>query len=100
MEAANGSHQGAYLRELDQQAVAEDLAVGWGFLKRCHLHCDFTYQDDWDLDRMYRLAAWKFKRGDISGPFADQRELTDSLKTVMEDAPTKCPRCEKWRDED
>jgi hypothetical protein len=23
-------------------------------LKRCYLHSDFTYQVDWDLNRMYR----------------------------------------------
>jgi hypothetical protein len=95
-----GITKDAYLRELDQQSVAEDLAVEWGILKRCYLHSDFTYQDDWDLDRMYRIAAWKFKRGEISGPFIDQRELTDSLKSVVENAPTECPRCEKMRDED
>jgi len=95
-----GITKDAYLRGLDQQAVAEELAVEWGILRRCHLHCDFTYQVDWDLERMYRTAAWKFKQGDISGPFIDQRELTAGLKAVVEDAPTKCPHCEKMRDED
>jgi hypothetical protein len=95
-----GITKDAYLRELDQQAIAEELAVEWGRLKRCRWHPDFTYQDDWDMERMYRAAAWKFKQGEISGPFIDQRELTDSLKTVVEDAPTRCPRCEKMRDED
>jgi hypothetical protein len=95
-----GITKDAYLRELDQQSNAEELAVEWGFLKRCFFHCDFTYQVDWDLERMYRTAARKFKQGEISGPFIDQRELTDSLKAVVEDAPTKCLRCEKMRDED
>jgi hypothetical protein len=95
-----GVTKDAYLRELDQMAVAEELAVEWKFLKRCGIHCDFTYQDDWDVDRMYRLAAWKFKRGEVPGPFADQRELTDSLKATMENAPMECPRCEKLRAED
>jgi len=49
---------------------------------------------------MYRTAAWKFKQGEIPGLFTDQRELTDSLKAAVEDAPMKCPRCEKLRDED
>ena len=48
--------------------------------KRCRWRCDFTYQDDWDLERMYRIAAWRFKRGQVPGPFADQQELTDILK--------------------
>ena len=95
-----GITKDAYLREQDQQAEAEELAVEWGILKWCYLHSDFTYQVDWDLDRMYRTAAWKFKRGEISGQFADQRELTDALKAVVEDAPMRCPRCEKMRDED
>jgi hypothetical protein len=95
-----GITKDAYLRELDQQAMAEELAVEWGMLKRCRWHSDFTYQEDWDLERMYRMAAWKFKHGQISGPFSDQKELTDSLKTVVENAPTECPRCEKMRNED
>lgn len=95
-----GITKDAYLTRLDQQAMAGDLAVEWGILKRCDLHCDFTYQVDWDLERMYRTAAWKFKHGEVSGPFLDQRDLTDALKTVVEDAPTECPRCENWRDED
>ena len=95
-----GITKDAYLRELDQQAVAEELAVEWEILKRCRWHCDFTYQDDWDLERMYRIAAWRFKRGEIPGPFADQRELTDTLKAIVENAPTECPRCEKMRNED
>ena len=95
-----GITKSAYLRELDQQSVAEEPAVEWGILRRCYLHCDFTYQVDWDLRRMYRMAAWKFKQGEISGPFTDQGELTDALKAVVEDAPTTCPRCEKMRDED
>ena len=52
------------------------------------------------MDRIYRIAAYKFKRSEISGPFIDQRELTDSLKSIVENAPTGCPRCEKMRDED
>jgi hypothetical protein len=95
-----GITKDSFLREQDQQSMAEELAVEWGFLKRCYLHCDFTYQVDWDLERMYRTAAWKFKQGEISGPFTDQRELTDSLKAVVEDAPVRCPRCDAMRDED
>jgi len=95
-----GITKDAYLRAQDQQAEAEELAVERGILKKCYLHSDFTYQVDDDLERMYRTAAWKFKRGEISGQFANQLELTDALKAAVENAPTKCPRCEKMRDED
>ncbi len=47
---------------------------------------------------MYRKAAAKFKAGEISG-FADQRELTDTLKSVVEDAPVRCSRCEALRED-
>lgn len=94
-----GITKDAYLRELDLMSIAEDFAVEWGMLKRCRWHSDFVYQDDWDLDRMYRIAAWRFKRGEIPGGFADQRELTDTLKSLVEDAPTECPRCEAMREE-
>ena len=93
-----GTIKDAYLRELDLQAIAEDLAVEWGMLKRCRWHCDFVYQVDWDMERMYRTAAWKFKQGEISG-FVDQRKLTDMLKAVVEDAPIECPRCDAMRED-
>ena len=94
-----GITKDAYLRELDLQATAEDLAVAWGMLKRCRWHCDFVYQVDWDMERIFRTAAWKFKQGEIPGGFVDQRELTDTLKALVEDAPMECPRCEATRED-
>jgi len=44
-----GVTKDAYLRGLDQQSVAEELAVEWGVLKRCYLRPEFTQQVDWDL---------------------------------------------------
>lgn len=89
-----------YLEGLERQDIAEELAVEAGILKRCEWHVGFTYQDDWDLERVFRMAAWRFKRGDIPGPFYSQRDLTDAIKAVVDDAPMECPRCEKMRAED
>ena len=83
----------------ERAAIAEDIAVEAGTLKRCPWH-ELAYQDDWDMDRLYRIAARRFKRGDIPGRFYSQRDLSDALKAVVEDAPLDCPRCEKLRDED
>jgi hypothetical protein len=57
-----------------------------GILKRCEWHVGFTYQNGWDLK--------------IPGPFHSQRDVTDAIKAVVDDAPLDCPRCEKMRDED
>ena len=83
----------------EREAIAEDLAVEAGVLKRCPWH-ELTYQDHWDLEPAYRMAAWRFKRGEVPGPFDSQRDLTDVIKAVVEDAPLCCLRCGKMRNED
>jgi hypothetical protein len=87
------------LEEQEREAIAEDLAVEAGILKRCPWH-ERVYQEDWDLERVYRMAAWRFKRGEVSGRFYSQRDLTDAIKAVVEDAPLVCLHCEKMRNED
>jgi hypothetical protein len=89
-----------YLEGLERQEIAEELAVEARILNRCEWHVGFTYQNGWDLETVYRMAAWRFKRGQIPGPFRSQRELTDAIEAVVVDAPMACPRCEKMRDED
>jgi hypothetical protein len=88
-----------YFEGLERQDIGEELAVDAGILKRCEWH-EFVYQDDWDLERAYRLAAWRFKRGEVPGPFYSQRDVTDAIKAAVEDATLNCPRCEKIRAED
>jgi len=89
-----------YLEGLERQDFAEEFAVGAGILRRCEWHVGFYYQDSWDLEPMYRKAAWLFKRGEISSRLFDgQKDLTDTLKAVVEEAPFECPRCEKLRTE-
>ena len=82
-----------------REAIAEDLAVEAGVLKRCPWH-EFVYQDDWDAEQAYHLAASRFKRGEIHRPFVNQRDIIDAIKAVVEDAPLDCPRCQKIRNED
>lgn len=49
---------------------------------------------------VYRMAAWRFNPGEVSGPFYSQRDLTDAIQAVVEDAPLLCLHCEKMRNED
>jgi hypothetical protein len=80
-------------------AIAENLAVEAGILRRCPFH-EFTYQESWDLDRAYRIAVRRFKKGDIPGPFSSQEDVTDAIKAVVDNAPLDCPRCQKIREDD
>ena len=82
-----------------REAIAEDIAVEAGILKRCPWH-EIAYQDDWDMGRLYRIAGRRFKQEDIPRPFYSQKDLNDALKSVVDDAPLDCPRCEKLRNED
>jgi hypothetical protein len=88
-----------YFQQLEQADIAGELAVETGFLNRCEYHPTFVWQNDWDLNPLYRIAAWRFKRGEVGGPFYAQRELTDAFKAVMEDAPIECPRCDYESDQ-
>ena len=87
-----------YLEGLERQDFAEEFAVETGILKRCQWHIDFFWQESWELEPMYRKAAWQFKRGLIpTRLFDSQIEFTDVLKAVVEEAPLECPRCEHMR---
>jgi hypothetical protein len=85
--------------EQDDISIAEDLAIEAGILKRCRWHEDFVYQESWDLDEVYRIAATKFNRGEIRG-FVTRKELRHWIKSVVAAAPSECPRCEHLRAQD
>jgi hypothetical protein len=90
-----------YLEGLERQDFAEDFAIEAGVLRPCEWHIGFYSQESWDLVPMYRNAAWQFKRGEIPGRlFVSQKDFTDTLKSVVEEAPISCPRCESLRAED
>ena len=55
-----GMTKDLYFQQLEQADIAEELAVETGFLNRCEYHPTFVWQNDWDLDRLYRIAAWRF----------------------------------------
>jgi hypothetical protein len=80
----------------DDNSVAENLAIEAGILKRCRWHEDFVYQEDWDLEPLYRMAASRFNRGEIRG-FVTLRDLRYEIKSVITAAPSECPRCEHLR---
>jgi hypothetical protein len=82
-----------------REAIAEDIAVEAGILKRCPWH-EIAYLDDRDMGRLYKIAAKRFKEGDIPRPFYSQKDIKDALKSVVDDAPLDCPRCEKLRTDD
>lgn len=78
-----------------QQALG--ITVESGALVSCKICGDDVCQNELDPSSAFRLGAAKFKRGEVSG-FESQRELTDEIQAVFDDAydgtPGLCSRCD------
>lgn len=79
--------------QMDQVAVAEDIAVAAKVLTRCEWHGHHTYLADLDYRQAYILANRRYSRGDLQSLFSSRKEMTDLIKMLIEDAPLECPRC-------
>jgi len=81
---------------IEQAYIAEEIAVEAKVLKRCPWHGN-AYQDDFDLTAAYMLGNRKFSRNELHSVFDTRREMTDTIKQIVDDAPLDCPSCEHLR---
>ena len=82
--------------QIEQADIAEEIAVEAKVLKRCPWHGS-AYQDDFDLTAAYMLGNRKFSRNELHGVFDSRREMTDTIKDVVDNAPLECLHCEHLR---
>jgi hypothetical protein len=84
----------------EKRCVAIEVAVECGALGRCKLH-DIVYAGNGDFTAAYRLGNAKFSRGAFEGVFVTTREMTDTIKEVIENnSGEECSFCAKLQNED
>ena len=86
------------LRE-QQSDVAEQIALDAGVLSRCEFHGEVYDPLGDDIESAYRLGNYRFSAGKLHGVFRDRREMTDTIKSVVEQSAMECYTCAKWQDE-
>lgn len=77
--------------------VAIGIALQAGALKQCEIHEDCIFGGEKDAENAYRLGNSKFTAGELKGIFDERREMTDTIKKMIEEHSLieGCPRCEK-----
>jgi hypothetical protein len=81
----------------EQWDVATDIAVGAGVLKRCPIHEEVYDLLGGDNQPAYKLGNYKFSAGEFGRVFSDRREMTDTIKEVIDSAAMECGMCAKWK---
>ena len=90
-----GAAKQQMLHEQEQWIEAEQIAVDAGVLKRCPYH-DCVYDAlNGDNTPAYKLANYRLSHGLLNVGFTDSRELTDTIKAVIEDSAMECGYCAK-----
>jgi len=88
------------LERLEQQeGIALEIAIKAGVLNRCEFHEDVIFEDSGDTEAAYKLANKMFSSGEVSEHFSTRRELTDTIKKVIENAAEECYSCAKWAED-
>ena len=73
---------------------AQAIAVQAGAIKECEDHPGTFIRDDTDAEKKaYAIATNKIKSGEIA---CKREELTDAIKSAINDAGDACYSCEKW----
>jgi hypothetical protein len=86
------------LRE-EQWNVATDIAVDASVLERCEFHGEIYDPLGDDNTPAYKLGNYRLSAGKLGNLFSSPREMTDTIKAVIEDAAMECDTCAKWRAE-
>jgi hypothetical protein len=85
--------------QYQQSGVATGIAVDAGVLKRCEFH-DVVYDAlAGDDTPAYKLDNYRLSAGELKGVFSSSREMTDAIKSAIQDAGLECYACAKLRDE-
>ena len=80
-----------------KEQTALQIAFEAGVLTECKVH-GYTIGGDSDVEEAYKLGNSKFD-SDLKSVFMNRREMTDTIKSVVEDNWGDCCGCEKQRDE-
>lgn len=84
----------------EQRQKALKIAIEAGVLKPCEFHEDIILEGGADIEDAYRLGNAKFTRGEFVDIFQDRREMTDTIKSLVEEHyAAECSTCAKWRNE-
>lgn len=81
--------------------VAIEIAIRGGALERCEFHDDEIIATGEEFEQSYKIAAAMIRdKDELVQDFENLRELTDLIKSVVEQAPDSCYCCDKWERED
>jgi hypothetical protein len=77
------------------RAIAVELALRTGLLRKCPLHGDVYDPGQHDYQGAFMLAAYLINQSDpLVVPFGGVRQpLTDLLKSICQTHACGCPRC-------
>lgn len=93
----NPPHPGDFVRT-EIIEPAGHIAVEAKVLRVCELHPDVFFDGgSLDFSDAYRLGNDRFSRGELTDIFESRREMTDTIKFVVEDnyGPESCWACDK-----
>jgi len=84
----------------EKRFIARGIAEEAGAIKECEYHPG-TFIDQYDsqaLETAYKIANKRFtgKTDDSVSLFKTRRELTDTIKEVVEETGDYCYSCKKW----
>lgn len=83
-----------------QLEVATDIAVEVGVLSRCEYHADIVLDNETEHTDAYKLASWKFSRGELRDVFKTRKEMTDAIQEAIQNAGSfGCGICAKMMDD-
>ncbi|WP_156304416.1 hypothetical protein [Nitrosospira briensis] len=86
-----------------KESVAIGIAIKAGVLQACGFHEGIIFEgNEIDIERAYRLGNAEFTNGMLGDLFSSRREMTDFIKSVVEDnnGTSKCFVCAKMLADD
>jgi hypothetical protein len=75
------------------------IAVDADVLERCEYHGEVYDAQAGDNAPAYMRGNRLFSSGELNGVFSDRRDMTDTIKAVIEDSAMECGYCAKMRSE-
>lgn len=83
-------------RQQDNRREANDICVETGVLLQCEFHPEIVWEHGADPADAYRVANARFQAGELQGDYRDLRDVTDAIKSAIEDSGMDgCPICDK-----
>jgi len=83
------------LHEQAQWQEATQIAVDAKVLERCPYHGEVYDPLNGDITPAYKLGNYRYSHGLLEVGFSGSRELTDTIKAVVEDSAMECGYCAK-----